>query len=101
MALPRLGVYVTRATVDREDVRPSVTSVGTNPTFESDRKVRVETLVLDYSGELYGRHLAVDFLERLRAQRTFADPGSLAKQIGEDIAAARRAHAGGMVVHGR
>jgi len=93
VALPRLGVYATRSIIDREVVQPSVTSVGTNPTFYKDRKVRVETLLLDYSGELYGSHIAVDFLERIRAQRTFTDAGSLAAHIQKDIIAARKAHA--------
>lgn len=94
MALPRLGVYVTRSTVDGDDVYPSVTSVGTNPTFESDRRVRIETLLLDFSGDLYGRHLAVDFLERIRGQKTFQDAGSLAERIKRDVDIARAAHAG-------
>ncbi len=94
MALPRLGVYVTRSTVDGCETYPSVTSVGTNPTFESDRKVRIETLLLDYSGDLYGRHLAVDFLERIRAQRIFGDAETLAGRIREDVDIARRFHAG-------
>jgi riboflavin kinase/FMN adenylyltransferase len=93
-ALPRLGVYATRATVDGRDTYGAVTSVGTNPTFESDRKVRIETLLLDYGGELYERHLAVDFLERIRGQRTFADAISLSRQIEEDVETARRVHAG-------
>jgi len=94
MAVPRLGVYATRSTVDGDRVYPSVTSVGTNPTFESDHKVRVETLLLDFSGDLYGRHLAVDFLTRIRGQKTFADAASLAERIRLDVEAARAVHAG-------
>jgi len=93
-AVPRLGVYATRATVDRKESFAAITSVGTNPTFESDKKVRIETLLFDFAGELYGRHLAVDFLWRIRGQRTFADPESLAAQIRQDVEAARRLHAG-------
>lgn len=93
-AVPRLGVYATRAIVDRKESFAAVTSVGTNPTFESDKKVRIETLLFDFTGELYGRHLAVDFLWRIRGQRTFADPASLAAQIRTDIETARRLHAG-------
>jgi riboflavin kinase/FMN adenylyltransferase len=95
MALPRLGVYVTRATIDRTESYSSVTSVGTNPTFESDRKVRIETLLLGYSGLLYGSYLAVDFLEWIRGQRTFPDAGSLAVRIREDIEIARAYPAAG------
>jgi riboflavin kinase/FMN adenylyltransferase len=91
-ALPRLGVYATRSTVDRERTYRSVTSVGTNPTFETSRRVRVETLLLDYQGDLYGAHLAVDFLARIRAQRAFLDAGALADQIGRDVATAQEIH---------
>jgi riboflavin kinase/FMN adenylyltransferase len=70
-----------------------VTSVGVNPTFESDRRLRIETLLLDYSGNLYGRHLAVDFLDRIRSQRTFPDADSLARQIRSDVETALRMHA--------
>jgi riboflavin kinase/FMN adenylyltransferase len=95
LALPRLGVYVTRSTIDGGEVYPSVTSVGTNPTFESDRKVRIETLLFDFSGDLYGRHLAVDFLARIRGQKTYESAASLAEQIKLDVQMARAVHAGG------
>jgi riboflavin kinase/FMN adenylyltransferase len=93
MALPRAGVYVTLSTVDAGEVHPSVTSLGTNPTFQSDRKMRIETILLDYSGDLYGRRLAVDFLERIRGQKAFSDAGSLAQQIKRDVDTARSVHA--------
>jgi len=92
MALPRLGIYVTVATVDDCRAYTAVTSVGTNPTFESDGKIRVETLLLDYVGELYGAGLAVDFIERIRDQQTFPDAESLAARIKRDVEVAR-AHA--------
>ncbi len=89
LAIPRLGIYVTRSTIDDGGSYPSVTSVGTNPTFESDGRVRIETLLLDFSGDLYGARLALDFLSRLRPQRVFPDADSLAAQIRRDVAAAR------------
>jgi riboflavin kinase/FMN adenylyltransferase len=94
MALPRSGVYVTRSRVDESEEHPSVTSVGTNPTFETDRKLRIETLLLDFKGDLYGRHLSVDFLQRIRPQRAFADAESLAERIRLDVETALRIHAG-------
>jgi riboflavin kinase / FMN adenylyltransferase len=93
-ALPGLGIYVTRSIVGGDHVYHSVTSVGTNPTFEHDRKVRIETVLLDYAGDLYGEHLALDFLARIRGQRTFPDAESLAAQIQRDIEFARRIHSG-------
>jgi riboflavin kinase/FMN adenylyltransferase len=89
MALPRLGIYVTRSTVEGSESYGSVTSVGTNPTFDSDGRIRIETLLLDYSGTLYDSRLAVDFLERIRGQQTFPDADSLAAQIRHDAEEAR------------
>jgi riboflavin kinase / FMN adenylyltransferase len=89
MALPRLGIYITRSTVNRVESYASVTSVGTNPTFESDGRIRIETLLLDFSGGLYGEHLAVDFLERIRDQQVFPDAESLAARIKADVQVAR------------
>lgn len=89
MALPRLGIYITRSTVDAAESYRSVTSVGTNPTFQSDGKIRIETLLLDYSGTLYGSLLGVDFLERIRGQRAFPDSDSLAARIRRDVEMAR------------
>ncbi|NLV72188.1 MAG: bifunctional riboflavin kinase/FAD synthetase [Actinobacteria bacterium] len=94
LALPRLGVYVTRSTVDDDRVYESVTSVGTNPTFESGRKVRIETLLFEFNGDLYGRRLAVDFLVRIRGQKTFGDALSLAERIKRDVEIALAVHAG-------
>jgi riboflavin kinase / FMN adenylyltransferase len=98
MALPRQGIYITASTVNATESHRSVTSIGTNPTFNSDGKVRIETLLLDYSGTLYGAHLAVDFLERIRGQKGFPDAGTLAAQIRRDVETARTyfsRHAGG------
>jgi riboflavin kinase/FMN adenylyltransferase len=95
MALPRLGIYVTQSTVDGGSTYRSVTSVGTNPTFESDGKTRIETLLFDFEGSLYGANLAVDFLEWIRGQRAFPDAESLAACIKQDAEIARAYRAPG------
>jgi len=94
-ARPRLGVYVTRATVDGRATYAAVTSVGTNPTFEEGGVVRAETFLLDFNGDVSGSFLSVDFLERLRGQRKFPDANTLSRQIVKDIDAARRVHESG------
>src|SRR5665811_281433 len=88
VAVPAAGVYVTRTVVADGDVRPSVTSIGTNPTFESDGRVRIETFVLDFTGNLYGRRIRVEFLQWIRGQETFTDPAALQVKIAEDVNAA-------------
>jgi riboflavin kinase / FMN adenylyltransferase len=89
MALPRLGIYVTQSTVNGKDTYRSVTSVGTNPTFESDGKIRIETLLFEFTGNLYGANLAVDFLERIRDQQAFPDRENLMARIKKDAEIAR------------
>jgi riboflavin kinase/FMN adenylyltransferase len=93
MTLPGSGVYVTRTAVGGEESYPSVTSVGTNPTFETGKVVRVETMVLDRVIDLYGVEVAVDFLDKIRGQKAFADASALSQQITLDVALAREAHA--------
>jgi riboflavin kinase/FMN adenylyltransferase len=47
--------------------------------------------VLDFTGDLYGRWLVVDLVERLRGERRFSGPDALRAQIASDVAAARAA----------
>ena len=88
-AVPKSGVYVTRSLIEGGRLHPSVTSVGTNPTFEVDHKIRIETLFLDEGEDVYGRKVALDFLDHIRGQETFKDAETLAAQIKKDVAIAR------------
>ncbi len=86
------GVFVTE-TVRKDKVHQSLTSVGTNPTF-GPSPLRVETLLLDFHGSLYGAEITVRFLRKLRPTRTFSGAGPLAARIAADVAAARAWFAG-------
>ena len=81
------GVFITE-TVRGGRIYPSLTSVGTNPTF-GPQPLTVETLLLDFRGSLYGAMIAVRFLRKLRPARKFPDAGSLAARIRRDVAEAR------------
>jgi riboflavin kinase/FMN adenylyltransferase len=58
-------------------------SVGTNPTF-SGRTRTVEAFVLDTTADLYGQHVALDFVVRIRGQRKFDSVKDLVDEIGAD-----------------
>ena len=67
---------------------PAAVSVGTNPTF-SGRTRTVEAFVLDTDADLYGQHVAVDFVARLRGQEKFASVDDLIAAMGKDTERAR------------
>ena len=84
--VPRRGVYVTE-TVALAARHPSVTNVGTRPTFDGGA-LTVESHLLDFDEDLYGERVEVRFLARLRDERRFSGPDELADQIARDRAAA-------------
>lgn len=94
-AIPADGVYaghlVTRdprggASRDRF---PAAISVGSNPTFQGSRRT-VEAFVLDYDGDLYGEHVGVQFVSRLRPMAAFPDVEALVVAMAKDVSDTRR-----------
>ncbi|MSO31095.1 MAG: bifunctional riboflavin kinase/FAD synthetase [Acidobacteria bacterium] len=87
--IPPHGVYATTLTVDGV-VHAAVTNVGVNPTFGSGSAMTIETHVLRYKGELYGRQVQLAFVLRLRDERRFDDVDGLKAQIDADCRRAER-----------
>jgi riboflavin kinase/FMN adenylyltransferase len=86
--VPGDGVYAVRVCADG-GVWPGAANVGPNPTFgEQARKLEVH--LIGFNGDLYGRRLAVDFVERLRDTRPFANVEELVRQLRADVESARR-----------
>ncbi len=85
---PLAGVFLVRAHGLGETPWPGMANVGRRPTVNgvSDR---LEMHLLDYQGDLYGRHLRVEFLERLRPERRFESLAALGEQLQQDALAAR------------
>jgi riboflavin kinase/FMN adenylyltransferase len=86
--IPPNGVYATTLTVDGV-VHAGITNVGVRPTFgETDRTI--ETHLLRFSGDLYGRRVQLGFVQRVRDERRFPDVDALREQIDADRRAADR-----------
>ena len=81
-AVPKFGVYACRCIID-DEAYPAVTNVGTRPTVEG-RGITVEPWILDYSGDLYGRDITLEFYRFLRREQKFPDLDALKTQIRED-----------------
>ncbi len=92
--LPANGVYATWVHLDDDPVMrgrrlASVTNIGVRPSFDNGQRT-VETHLLDFDGDLYGRPLTLLFAARLRPEQRFPSVDALIAQIGQDAAAARR-----------
>jgi riboflavin kinase/FMN adenylyltransferase len=98
-AIPADGVYAgwftvlgpgpTIGTVTPGEPVMAAISVGTNPTF-SGRARTVEAYVLDREADLYGQHVAVDFVDHLRGMRKFDSVDELVAVMGRDVDATRK-----------
>ncbi|WFE64533.1 bifunctional riboflavin kinase/FAD synthetase [Micromonospora sp. WMMD714] len=89
-AVPADGVYAGWLVRGGTERLPAAISVGTNPTF-AGRERRVEAHVLDFSGDLYGEHVALDFAAHLRGQIRYDAIEPLLVQMAEDVERTRRA----------
>lgn len=88
---PAPGVYAIRVRLKDEPQgpwRPGAANIGVKPTF-GGTVVTIEAHLLDFQGDLYGRELRVQFLERLRPEQRFASVAELVGQIKRDVEAAR------------
>ncbi len=88
--VPAHGVYAGRLRIEGETVdRWAVTNIGVRPTVSDGERVSVESYILDYEGNLYGRRVRLELLNFLRPERKFADTDALKAQIARDTAAVR------------
>ena len=87
--LPPDGVYATLARLDDGVLYPSVTNVGVRPTFHQPSAVVIEAHLLDQTLDLYGAHMRLSFLQRIRDERTFDGVDALKAQIAADCQRAR------------
>ncbi len=86
--LPGQGIYAGRAWLEGSQW-PAAINIGPNPTF-GEASLKVELHLIGYEGSLYGRHVEVDILARLREIQRFASVDRLVRQVDEDVAAAGR-----------
>ena len=86
--LPPFGVYATTATIDGA-VHAGITNIGVRPTF-GETAVTVETHLLRFAGDVYGKRVRLGFVQRLRDERRFEDVDALRAQVEADCMRADR-----------
>jgi riboflavin kinase / FMN adenylyltransferase len=87
---PGAGVYAVRARVPNGRWLGGAANIGVKPTFGGG-EVTIEAHLFDFSGDLYGQRLRLQFFERLRGEHRFASVTELTEQIARDLEAARAA----------
>lgn len=68
---------------------PGVANIGNRPTLEGDDRFLLEVHLFDFAEEVYGRHVEVDFVERIRDEHKFESFDALRAQIQRDVQRAR------------
>ncbi len=86
---PAFGVYASRVHLADGRVLNAVTNIGVRPTVGGKDVVSVESHILDYSGNLYGQKVRVDFYSFLRPEQKFDSLEELKAQIQADIETTR------------
>ena len=81
--IPAPGVYAVWAILGYALIKPAMMNIGTRPTFNGQKQT-LEVNIFDFEGDLYGKRIVVQFIERIRDERRFDSPEALKAQLEED-----------------
>ncbi len=87
---PLAGIYVVQVHAEEMGILQGVASLGVRPTVKQDAKPVLEVHLFEFAQQIYGRHLRVEFLQKLRDEEKYPDVESLTKQIALDVAHAKK-----------
>ena len=83
LAVPGDGIYATWAQLPSGRYM-AATSIGTRPTFDEGGRT-IEAFILDFSDDIYGQTMRLEFVQRLRPEEKFESVEALVSQIGKDV----------------
>jgi riboflavin kinase/FMN adenylyltransferase len=86
---PLGGIFAVEVSGAGDSPIRGVASLGVRPTVQQQGEAVLEVYLLDFAGDLYGRHVHVDFLRKFRDEEKFADLAALTQQITADVANAQ------------
>ena len=88
LIVPSKGVYVTH-TIYKGMTYKSVTNIGNNPTFKDTSLIHIETNLFDFSSDIYGELLDIQFMHKIRDEKKFSTVNELIEQIKADVQVAK------------
>ena len=92
-ASPLQGIFVVEVYGLEQEPMPGVASIGTRPTVDGTRTL-LEVFLFDFEQDIYGRHIQVSFLHKLRDEEKFDSLEALKRRIEQDVVEARSYFAG-------
>ncbi|MBR3933659.1 MAG: bifunctional riboflavin kinase/FAD synthetase [Clostridia bacterium] len=84
IVLPQNGVYSANVYVDGKKYL-SVTNIGDNPTVNNDGNITVESFILDFHKDIYGKDIVIEFIDKIRDEKKFSSLEELKEQIQKDV----------------
>lgn len=87
---PLAGIFVVQVHAEGMGILQGVASLGVRPTVKQDAKPVLEVHLFEFAQQIYGKHLRVEFLQKLRDEEKYPDLESLTKQIALDVAHAKK-----------
>lgn len=87
--LPAAGVYAGRVEVEGK-IYKAVTNIGKRPSVDQDQQVTVESFIMDFEGNLYGKQMKLELVKYLRPVQKFSGLEGVLEQVKKDIAEAKK-----------
>jgi len=87
---PLWGIFAVRVSIEGGAWRNGAASLGVRPTVAANGKPVLEVHLFDFGGQIYGQHLHVEFMHKLRDEAKFPDLESLKQQIALDVEQAKQ-----------
>ena len=81
--LPAIGVYAVKVIIEQE-IFNGMLNIGIRPTVSNDGQVSCEVYIFDFSRDLYGKNITINFIDRIRGERKFNDIEELRAQLQKD-----------------
>ncbi len=87
--LPPSGIYAVSVIFNNKKFKGAC-YIGTRPTFGNKKQKHIEAHIFDFKKHIYGKYLEIQFIKKIRNDRKFSSPESLAQRIKKDITCARK-----------
>ena len=84
LLIPCKGIFATIAMIKNTNFL-SGTSIAYNPTFEKEKKISIETFIIDFNEDLYNQKISLSFISKIREEKKFESTEDLIKQMHSDI----------------